>query len=103
MFFSSCRWSSVPWWTDGQSDKGEKIFRYDRLVDEFVSLNSFTSLQRMNTEYPAATRLLIEEVLAIGAVQEPRIEQRLRVSVWTSIWGVTILCTANIIMIISVG
>ena len=66
MFFSSCRWSSVPWWTDGQSDKGEKIFRYDRLVDEFVSLNSFTSLQRMNTEYPAATRLLIEEVLAIS-------------------------------------
>ena len=41
MFFSSCRWSSVPWWTDSQSDKGEKIFRYDRLVDEFVSLNSF--------------------------------------------------------------
>ena len=78
MFFSSCRWSSVPWWTDSQSHKGEKIFRYDRLVDEFVSLNSFTSLQRMNTEYPAATRLLIEEVLAIGAVQEPRIEQRLR-------------------------
>ena len=67
MFFSSCRWSSVPWWTDSQSDKGEKIFRYDRLVDEFVSLNSFTSLQCMNTEYPAATRLLIEEVLAIGA------------------------------------
>lgn len=76
--FSSCRWSSVRWLTESQLDKGEKIFRYDRLLDEFVSLNSFTSLQRMNTEYPAATRLLIEDVLAIGTVQEPRIEQRLR-------------------------
>ena len=32
----------------------------------------------MNTEYPAATRLLIEEVLTIGSVEDPRIEQRLR-------------------------
>ncbi len=32
----------------------------------------------MNTEYPAATRLLIEEVLAIGSVQDSHVEQRLR-------------------------
>ena len=78
MIFSSCRWTPGTWWEGSQPDQKEKIFRYDRLVDEFVSLNSFTSLQRMNTEYPAATRLLIEEVLGIGSVQEPRIEQRMR-------------------------
>ncbi len=78
MVFSSCQWVSESWWMSGDANEGEKIFRYDRLVDEFVSLNSFTSLQRMNTEYPASTRLLIEEVLAIGTVQEPRVEQRLR-------------------------
>ncbi len=76
--FSSCRWSPVRWGAGRQPGKEEKIFRYDRLVDEFVSLNSFASLQRMNTEYPAATRLLIEDVLAIGSVEDPRIEQRLR-------------------------
>ncbi|MCD8318582.1 MAG: hypothetical protein LUC45_07010 [Paraprevotella sp.] len=32
----------------------------------------------MNTEYPTATRLLIEDVLSIGSVQDNRIEQRLR-------------------------
>ncbi len=75
---SSCRWRSASWWTDSKPEKGGRIFRYDRLVDEYVSLNSFTSLRRMNTEYPAATRLLIEDVLAIGSVHDPRIEQRLR-------------------------
>lgn len=56
----------------------ERIYRYDRLVDEFVSLNSFSALQRMNTEYPASTRLLIEEVLTIGSVEDAHIERRLR-------------------------
>ena len=71
-FFSSCDWQY-----ESRPAK-EKIHRFDRLVDEYVSLNSFSALQRMNTEYPQATRLLIEDVLEIGKVQEPRIEQRLR-------------------------
>lgn len=78
MIFASCRWNAGRWWADGEGDKEERIFRYDRLVDEFVSLNSFSSLQRMNTEYPTATRLLIEDVLGIGSVQDSRIEARLR-------------------------
>lgn len=78
MMFSSCRWNYSSWEEGGPSGKKEKIFRYDRLVDEFVSLNSFSSLQRMNTEYPVPTRLLIEDVLSIGSVEEPRIEQCLR-------------------------
>ena len=45
MIFSSCRWNAGRWWADGEGDKEERIFRYDRLVDEFVSLNSFSSLQ----------------------------------------------------------
>ena len=78
MMFSSCQWNFSRWDEEGSAGKKEKIFRYDRLVDEFVSLNSFSSLQRMNTEYPVPTRLLIEDVLSIGSVQEPRIEQCLR-------------------------
>lgn len=72
ILFSSCDWH-----TEKQSGE-EKIHRFDRIVDEYASLNSFSALQRMNTEYPQATRLLIEDVLEIGKVQDPRIEQKLR-------------------------
>lgn len=78
MLVTSCQWSPASWRPKGDDGVKLKIHRYDRVVDEFVSLNSFSSLQRMNVEYPMATRLLIEDVLAIGSVEEPRIEQRLR-------------------------
>ena len=78
MFFSSCRWNADAWWADDATEKNSHIFRYDRLVDEFVSLNSFSALQQMNTEYPVPTRLLIENVLGIGSVEDAHIEQRLR-------------------------
>lgn len=60
------------------SDTKIEIRRYDRVLDEFVSLNSFSALQRMNTEYPKETKLLIEDVLTLGRVDEPRVEQKLR-------------------------
>lgn len=77
LFISSCQWNPGTWWPEEDAPEGE-ILRYDRLLDEFVSLNSFSALQRMHTEYPQATRLLIEDVLTLGKVQEPRIEQKLR-------------------------
>lgn len=75
---TSCRWNPVSRWGDEATVKEEKILRFDRVVDEFVSLNSYSALQTMNTEYPRATRLLIEEVLCIGSVEDVRIDQRLR-------------------------
>lgn len=72
LLFSSCDWHA------NMPSEGAKIHRFDRIVDEYASLNSFSALQRMNTEYPQATRLLIEDVLEIGKVQDPRIEQKLR-------------------------
>lgn len=60
--------------------KGQEtvIDRYDRVLDEYVSLNSYTALGRMNTQYPMETKLLIEDVLKLGNVNEPDVEQRLR-------------------------
>lgn len=55
-----------------------KIDRYDRLLDEYVSLGSYTALHRMNTQYPMETKLLIEDVLELGRVDEPDVEKRLR-------------------------
>ena len=59
------------------SEKGIKIHRYDRLQFEASVLNSFTSLQKMNTNYPHATKLLIEDVLALGSVDDEKINDRL--------------------------
>lgn len=75
LLFGSCDWQQA---LQKPSTAPLRIWRYDRVLDEFVSLNSYSALQRMNTEFPIATKLLIEDVLAIGKVNEPRIEQRLR-------------------------
>lgn len=72
--FSACH-------SDKQKDDfsftGIKIARYDRLQYEATVQNSFFSLQRMNTEFSQETRLLIEDVLDLGAVNTPDINERL--------------------------
>lgn len=62
---------------DALFDKGVKVFRYDRLQYEASALNSFSALQKMNMEYPQATKLLIEDVLMIGNVSDADINERL--------------------------
>jgi hypothetical protein len=54
------------------------IDRFDRVLDEYVSLGSYTALQRMNTQYPRETKLLIEDVLSLGRVDDPNVERELR-------------------------
>lgn len=63
--------------SDDESHKA-KIVRYDRVMDEYISLGSYAALHRMTTEYPQQTKMLIEDVLHIGNVFEPGIEHRLR-------------------------
>ena len=75
LVLSACR-------DDGQKDfflsEGRvKIHRYDRLQFEASALNSFTSLQKMNMNFPHATKLLIEDVLALGSVNDEKINDRL--------------------------
>lgn len=62
---------------DDFSFTGIKIARYDRLQYEATVQNSFFSLQRMNTEFAQETRLLVEDVLDLGAVNMPDINERL--------------------------
>ena len=79
-------WMARPWegWgleTDdgGKAHQGIVIDRYDRLLDEYVSLGSYTALHRMNTDYTAQTTMLIEDVLQLGSAMEPDAEKRMRV------------------------
>lgn len=74
-------WMSRPWEGWGYDDvenRAVTIERFDRVLDEYVSLGSYTALHRMNAEYPMQTKLLIENVLQLGRIDEPNVERRLR-------------------------
>ena len=77
-------WLARPWegWTlesdHEQPHSGIVIDRYDRVLDEYVSLGSYTALHKMNTEYTALTTKLIEDVLELGSAMEPDVENRMR-------------------------
>ncbi|MBQ7496147.1 MAG: gliding motility protein GldB [Bacteroidaceae bacterium] len=63
---------------DRAQESAVRIDRFDRVLDEYVSLGSYTALHRLNTEYPMETKLLIENVLQIGRVDEANVEKKLR-------------------------
>lgn len=73
-FFVSCDFTGNK---DQADNHNIKIDRYDHLQFEYVTTNSFTALQKMNMEYPQATKLLIEDVLAIGEVDDSKINDRM--------------------------
>lgn len=69
-------------WGAGGGGKGSdvdiKVCRFDKLLNEYVSLNSFSALQKMNTEYPQETKILVEDVLTVGEVDDDRINSLLK-------------------------
>lgn len=73
--FSACR--NDGWKGRAVSDRDIKVARYDRLQYEATVLNSVTAQQRMSLEFPNVTKLLIEDVLELGSVNEPAINERL--------------------------
>lgn len=75
--FVACQWS-LDFGKDGRAVTDVKIHRYDKLIDEYVELNSFSALQKMSIDYPQETKFLIEDVLAIGTVSDDGINTRLR-------------------------
>ena len=66
-----CEWHlAVP------ADEMEQTFaieRYDRIESLYLTTGDFAALQQMNIGYPQQTRMLIEDVLQIGNVNEPEI------------------------------
>lgn len=53
------------------------IIRYDRLQNEYILFDSFTALQQMNTRYVRQTQILMEEILNLGQVSDPDINEKL--------------------------
>lgn len=78
VLFASCRRSTVEVVTPIE-EEGISVVRYDKLLNEYVQFNSFSALQKMNTEYMQPTKILIEDVLNIGLVSDDKIIDRLKI------------------------
>lgn len=53
------------------------VIRFDQTESTYLLTGDFSALQRMSTEYPNQTRTLIENVLKLGAVDDPEINAKL--------------------------
>ena len=62
----------------GKGKQKISVVRYDKLLSEYVRSNSFSAMQKLNMEYQQPTKILIEDVLAIGTVKDDTISQKLR-------------------------
>jgi len=53
-----------------------EVCRYDRLESRYLTTGDFSALQQMETGYPMETRTLIENVLRLGLVNDPDINNK---------------------------
>jgi len=62
--------------TNEEGDGRIEVRRYDRLESRYLQTGDFSALQEMNTEYPIETRTLVEKVLQLGEVNDPKINNK---------------------------
>ena len=70
-----CQWQLRP--TEKDADNGRvSIQRYDRIESLYLTTGDYSALQQMNTYFPTETRMLIEDMLHLGQVDDPAINTR---------------------------
>ncbi|MBR1547867.1 MAG: gliding motility protein GldB [Prevotella sp.] len=70
-----CQWQLKP--GDADLDNHQlRIERYDRIESLYLTTGDYSALQQMNTAYPIETRMLLEDVLRIGKVNDPDINRK---------------------------
>lgn len=70
-----CEWHLRP--NDEHASTDEVLIdRYDRLERLYLTSGDIAALQQMNTHYPTETRMLIEDVLHLGAANDPEIKAK---------------------------
>lgn len=70
-----CQWHLRPA-NDAVDERRVSIVRYDRIEHLYLTTADFAALQQMKTAYPMQTRMLIENVLKLGRVDESDINTR---------------------------
>ena len=63
-----CQWQLRPNDDDGAANVS--IARYDRIESLYLTTGDYSALQQMNTVYPTQTRMLLEDVLQLGKVND---------------------------------
>lgn len=53
-----------------------EVQRYDRLESRYLTTGDYSALQQMNTDYPMETRMLIEDMMKLGQVNDPEINSK---------------------------
>lgn len=71
----SCDWQLKPSNT-ASADAEVVIERYDRIESLYLTTGEYSALQQMNTNYPMQTRMLIENMLCLGKVDDPEINTK---------------------------
>ena len=70
-----CEWQLKP--NNGDADDAQiTIERYDRIENLYLTTGDYSALQQMNTSFPMQTRMLIEDMLHIGKVDDPEINAK---------------------------
>ena len=70
-----CQWNArVP--EEDNGDEGMVIERFDRVESVYLTMADYAALSQMRTDYPLETRMLIEDVLKLGAVNDVDINNR---------------------------
>ena len=66
-----CEWQFAT--SDSDSEGAFAVERYDRIESLYLMTGDLSALQQMNIGYPQQTRMLIENVLKIGKIDDPEI------------------------------
>ena len=69
-----CQWQLKP--NDDDAAANVSVARYDRIESLYLTTGDYSALQQMNTSYPMQTRMLIEDVLHIGKVNDEAINTK---------------------------
>ena len=69
-----CQWQLKP--NDDDATANVSVARYDRIESLYLTTGDYSALQQMNTSYPMQTRMLIEDVLHIGKVNDEAINTK---------------------------
>ena len=71
----SCQWQLKPNDADAE-EQHVSIQRYDRIESLYLTTGDYSALQQMNTVYPTQTRMLLEDVLQLGKVNDRDINSK---------------------------
>ncbi|WP_337382524.1 gliding motility protein GldB-related protein, partial [Prevotella sp.] len=76
MVSTACEFKLKQFGEEGQPTLVQ-VQRYDRLESRYLTTGDFSALQQMNIDYPKQTRMLIEDILQLGEVNDAGINTKL--------------------------